>query len=108
VPPPASPDYAALVSCAEQQWDCAVDRRNRRPRATLCDAGATVQHVETLGTEHVTEEYVRASEALDFLADPFAGKPAVTTGATIPAAPVEPAQVRQQSDPRDQLTFGLE
>jgi hypothetical protein len=52
-----------------------------------------VQHVETLGTEHVTEEYVRASEALDFVADPFAGKPAVTTGASIPAAPVEPAPV---------------
>jgi hypothetical protein len=84
---PAAPiyDYHAVLD------ELAPIANDRAMMHRLCDAGVTVQHVETLGTEHDTEAYVHASDALDFLAARFAGTPATNTCATIPDAPAAPA-----------------
>lgn len=65
----------------------------------FCDSGVPVQHVETLGPEHVTEAVVGAPGALAFLAARFADDPPVNTCASIPAAPVEPARLPDPAAP---------
>jgi hypothetical protein len=80
-------DYHAVLD------ELAPIANDRAMMHRLCDAGVTVQHVETAGTEHDTEAIVRASDALDFFAARFAGTPAVNTCDSIPAAPAAPAPV---------------
>jgi hypothetical protein len=80
-------DYHAVLD------ELAPVANDRSMMHRLCDAGATVQHVEDLVAEHQTDADFYALRAIDFLAGRFAGKPAVNTCATIPAAPVAPAPV---------------
>ncbi|MCW2799318.1 MAG: Secretory lipase [Aeromicrobium sp.] len=51
----------------------------------FCHDGVTVQHVEDLVGEHISELVTGAPGAIAFFSDRFAGKPAVNTCATVPA-----------------------
>lgn len=86
-------DYHAVLD------EAAPIANDRSLMHRFCDAGVTVQHVESFTGEHLTFGAVGASAALDFLTNRFAGKPAIDNCATIPAAPAEPAPITTPTPP---------
>lgn len=72
---PNAPLY--LFSAADDQ--IAVTSETRRLVADYCGRGVQLTYVEYPGTEHVTAETAGSGQALDWIADRFAGLPAPTT-----------------------------
>ena len=59
---------------------------DRQQMTRYCAAGATVQHVEDLPSEHISEVAVGAPGAIAFLTERFAGLAPINNCATIPAS----------------------
>jgi hypothetical protein len=59
---------------------------DRRLMTRYCAAGAVVQHVEHLASDHITETVTGAPGAMAFLNARFHGRPPTDTCATIPAS----------------------